>query len=72
MDNGTTVAYLYDAAGIKLKKEARTGSNVTVTDYVAGKHYLDGTLSFLQHAEGRTLYNAGTFAYEYNLTGPRR
>ena len=36
------------------------------------KHYVNGTLSFLQHGEGRTLYNAGSFDYEYNLTGPRR
>ena len=63
--NGDYVSYLYDAAGIKLKKTARTGnSNPVITDYVAGgsafrKHYVDeGTgsgseLSFFQHAEGR-------------------
>ena len=68
MDNGDYVKYTYDAAGIKLKKEAKTGGSVVSTDYVAGKHYVNGTLSFLQHAEGRTLYDAGAFTYEYNIT----
>ena len=54
------------------------GSNVKVSDYVAGKHYKDegmgagSKLEFFQHAEGRVTHNSGTFAYEYNLTGPRR
>ena len=51
-----------------MSKEAKTDGNVTVTDYVAGVHYVDGALSFMQHAEGRVLYNAGAFDYEYNLT----
>ena len=81
LDNGTIVVYLYDAAelvpdiirDIKLQKTSESGGNATVTDYVAGgpasrKHYVNGTLSFMQHAEGRTLYDAGAFNYEYNLT----
>ncbi|MEL7146958.1 MAG: DUF6443 domain-containing protein, partial [Bacteroidota bacterium] len=68
IDDGTVVEYIYDAAGIKLRKEVTTASNVTITDYIAGRHYVNGTLSFLQHGEGRALYNAGSFDYEYNLT----
>ncbi len=68
MDDGDYVKYTYDAAGIKLQKEARQGANVTVTDYISGKHYVNGTLSFLQHAEGRARYDASSFHYEYNLT----
>ena len=67
-DNGNYVSYTYDAAGIKLSKEAKTDGNVTVTDYIAGMHYVDGNLSFFQHSEGRVLNNSGSFAYEYNLT----
>ena len=65
LDNGTTVVYLYDAAelvpdiirDIKLQKTSESGGNATVTDYVAGgpasrKHYVNGTLSFMQHASG--------------------
>ena len=44
------------------------GSNVKVSDYVAGRHYVDGNLEFFQHSEGRVTHNSGTFAYEYNLT----
>jgi len=65
MDSGY-VAYTYDAAGMKLKKEAKNGANIKTTDYVGGIQYADGTLDFLQHAEGRYLFT--TSAYEYNLT----
>ncbi|MGB3468996.1 MAG: RHS repeat-associated core domain-containing protein, partial [Cyclobacteriaceae bacterium] len=74
MSNGEVVTYIYDAAGIKLQKQHDNGSRIEVTDYIAGKHYKDdGTgsgskLSFLQHAEGRVVYNTGNFDYEYNLT----
>ena len=69
---GKSVKYMYDAAGIKLRKEAKVGNNLTITDYVSGKHYVNDSLSFFPHAEGRIVYNDGAFDYEYNLTGPRR
>ena len=69
LQDGTIINYVYDAAGKKLQKEVQTAMTIT-TDYVSGKHYVNGTLSFMQHAEGRTLYNAGLFDYEYNLAGP--
>ena len=47
--DGRRVKYLYDAAGTKLRKEA----NITVTDYVSGKHYVNDSLSFFSHGEGR-------------------
>ena len=49
-ENGDYVKYTYDATGIKLRKESSTEGNLTTTDYVAGKHYIDNSLSFLQHA----------------------
>ncbi|MDH5608160.1 MAG: RHS repeat-associated core domain-containing protein [Cyclobacteriaceae bacterium] len=64
--NGDYVKYSYDAAGAKLRKEARTGENTTTTDYVGGIQYANGTLDFLQHAEGRYLFT--TSAYQYHLT----
>ena len=67
-NNGKSVKYQYDAAGIKLRKETKEGNNITITDYVSGKHYVNDTLSFFPHREGRVVNNAGTFNYEYNLT----
>ena len=51
--DGRRVEYLYDAAGMKLRKEAKVGNNITVTDYVSGKHYVNDSLSFFPHSEGR-------------------
>ena len=50
------------------------GSNVKVSDYVAGKHYKDegdgagSKLEFFQHAEGRVVVDGSSFDYEFNLT----
>ncbi|MEL7146137.1 MAG: RHS repeat-associated core domain-containing protein, partial [Bacteroidota bacterium] len=67
-ENGDFVKYRYDAAGIKLQKEARIGNATTVSDYVAGKHYNNGNMTFFQHAEGRVTKNGSSFDYEYHLT----
>ena len=72
--DGRYVQYLYDAAGIKLQKEAKDSvGTITVTNYIAGgsafrKHYKNGNLEFFQHAEGRVVKNGSSFNYEYNLT----
>ncbi|MEL6559484.1 MAG: RHS repeat-associated core domain-containing protein [Bacteroidota bacterium] len=72
-ESGKYVKYQYDAAGIKLQKIAGlpdTNGNIveTTTDYVGGKHYVNGALEFFQHAEGRVVTSGGTYAYEFNLT----
>ncbi len=44
--------YLYDAAGIKLKKTVVEGSITKVTNYMDGFQYTAGDLDFFPHAEG--------------------
>ena len=66
-DNGDQVAYVYNAKGSKLQKEATISGVTTVTDYIAGKHYNNGTLNFFQHAEGRVVKQGSNWGYEYNI-----
>ncbi len=67
-DNGDKVSYWYDATGIKLSKSVISGQNSEHTDYVAGKHYVNGQLSFFNHAEGRVVLDGPGFDHEYHLT----
>lgn len=69
-----TIAYLYDAAGNKLKKvvtdSTRTTPLITVTDYIGSFVYRQDTLQFLSHEEGRIrpVYKTGQsigFTYDY-------
>jgi RHS repeat-associated protein len=72
--NGNTIAYLYDAAGGKLKKTVTDAIETTIeaTDYVDGYHYIGGELRYLPHAEGYVnVYNRDDetfFNYVYNYT----
>lgn len=66
--NGNTVAYTYDAVGMKLRKVSNEGSNITTTDYLGGMHFINNALTFLQHSEGRAVKDGSSFNYEYNLT----
>ncbi|WP_256012515.1 RHS repeat-associated core domain-containing protein [Desertivirga xinjiangensis] len=61
---GTTLNYIYDATGTKLRKVA---GSVT-TDYVRGIQYTGNTLDFIQTEVGRAVPNATGYKYEYNLT----
>ncbi len=63
-----TIKYTYDASGTKLRQEVlpSDGSPTKTTDYVAGFHYTDGTLDFIQHEEGRLMIKDG-LAYHYDL-----
>jgi len=65
--SGVNLAYLYDAAGDKLRKI----SGANTTDYISGIQYKTGatTIDFVQTEEGRAI-NAGgaTYNYEYTLT----
>jgi len=64
---GLSLAYTYDANGKKLKKVATT-SGTTITDYVDGIQYTNGTIEFIQTEEGRALNSSGNYSYQYNLT----
>ncbi|QEC79536.1 DUF6443 domain-containing protein [Mucilaginibacter ginsenosidivorax] len=68
---GISVAYIYDAAGRKLRKLSTSGSTTTVTEYVNGIQYeYTGTypvISFIQTEEGRARKNGTVYKYEYDL-----
>ncbi len=68
LGDGNYVTYTYDAAGIKLRKESKVGTNIEITDYIAGKHYKNGVLEFFQHSEGRVVKSGNDYNFEYNLT----
>jgi RHS repeat-associated protein len=51
-ENKGTIEYVYDAAGNKLKKVTTEGTKVTTTLYIFGT-YINDTLQFLPHEEGR-------------------
>src|SRR5690606_3838470 len=70
---GTSVAYLYDAMGSKLRKTATVGSTTTQRDYVGGIEYSKvgtGASSIeMIHTEEGYLQRSGTsYIYHYNLT----
>jgi len=66
-----SVAYVYDAAGKKLRKLSTMGTTTTVTEYVGGIQYeYIGTypkISFIQTEEGRARKNGSVYKYEYDL-----
>jgi RHS repeat-associated protein len=58
--------YLYDSRGNKLQKKVSPGT-VTTTDYINGAVYINNSLSFVSHADGRIRYNgAATTKYMYD------
>ena len=63
---GTVIHYEYDARGVKHSKVVDDGSPDT-THYAGPFHYTNGTLQFMQHAEGRALKSGSHWTYEYNL-----
>lgn len=60
---GTAISYVYDAAGIKLRRVM--GS--TVTEYIEGIQYTGNTIDFIQTEAGRAIPNGAGYKYEYNL-----
>ncbi len=65
---GTSVSYLYDAMGSKLRKTAVEGSNTTVRDYVGGIEYAGGNIEMIHTGEGYLQRNSNnTYTYHYNL-----
>ncbi|MDB5199282.1 MAG: cell well associated RhsD protein [Chitinophagaceae bacterium] len=63
-----TIAYTYDASGNKMKKVTTEGSIVTTTLYLMGT-YVNDTLQFLPHEEGRIRFSpdSNLFRYDYFL-----
>ncbi|WP_407428015.1 DUF6443 domain-containing protein [Arcticibacter sp.] len=60
----TTITYVYDGLGRKLRKVSGT----TATDYVSGIQYTGNTLDFIQNETGRAILNGTSYKYEYNLS----
>jgi len=70
---GTSVTYLYDAAGSKLRKTAVVGSTTTIRDYVGGIEYSKvGTgaqaIEMIHIGEGYLQRSGTNYIYHYNLT----
>ena len=73
-DHGGEINYLYDAAGIKLKKTVLDGGNATTTDYIGDIVYENNILQFIHTEEGRALTSQAlnpaatdkSFVYEYH------
>jgi RHS repeat-associated protein len=62
------IDYLYDANGVKLRKEVYVNKeNTTSTDYVGNIAYTDGAFDYLITGEGRVTKPSGNFVYEYHL-----
>jgi RHS repeat-associated protein len=64
-----SVNYLYDANGNKLQKKV-TGATTVTTDYINAAVYIDNSLSFVNHSEGRIRYvptAANKYLYDYYI-----
>ena len=68
--NGDEIVYIYDAAGNKLAQTVTKGGvEIKNRIYIAGFHYEEDTLRFVQHSEGRTipgLVPGSPSEYQYN------
>jgi RHS repeat-associated protein len=58
----STINYTYDGAGRKLQKRVGT----TTTDYDGEIVYVNNQIDFVAHEEGRLLFLASAFVYEYH------
>jgi RHS repeat-associated protein len=63
--NKGTIEYTYDVKGNKLKKVTTEGSTVTTTLYMVG-NYINDTLQFLGHEEGRMRPSGGSNLFNYD------
>ncbi|WP_162416917.1 hypothetical protein [Cyclobacterium roseum] len=67
---GTTgkIVFGYDAAGNKLTQKLYTNTTLTKTHaYIGETVYVDGSLDYLMHEEGRVAYELCTYQYEYHV-----
>lgn len=54
-DNNTSVSYLYNAAGVKLRKTVNSialDNKIKIVEYLDGFQYTGGQLNFFPHPEG--------------------
>lgn len=65
--NESTIYYLYNAAGQKVKKVVNANETIT-TDYLSGFQYHNNELKNFPHAEGYVTVVDGTMKYIYNYT----
>ena len=63
-DSGEWIEFVYDASGIKLRKER---SDEYKKDYVGGIEYTDDILEAIYHAEGRVVLKDDVFEYQYRI-----
>ena len=62
-DQSHTMDYIYDAAGIKLRKEVL---GVT-TDYIGNFIYQDDVLKYILTSNGRIVVEGSTYNYQYHI-----
>jgi RHS repeat-associated protein len=65
-----SVNYLYDANGTKLQKKVTGGAATVTTDYINAAVYIDNSLSFVNHSEGRIRYvptATNKYLYDYYI-----
>jgi len=62
------ITYGYDALGNKLTQKVYNGNTLTKTQqYVGEMVYLDGSLDYLIHEEGRVALEQTGYQYEFNI-----
>ena len=67
--SGTSVSYLYDATGTKLRKSATVGTTTApVRDYVGGIEYNGSNIDIIHNDVGYALRSGASYVYHYNLT----
>jgi RHS repeat-associated protein len=65
-----SVNYLYDANGNKLQKKVTGGATTVTTDYISTATYIDNSLNFVNHSEGRIRYAptaVNKYLYDYYI-----
>jgi len=64
---GNSITYLYNAAGVKLKKTVVEGANTVTVDYINGFQYKNNVLQFFPTAEGYVdnTVSGGSNVYNY-------
>lgn len=69
--DGSTVAYVYDASGRKLRKLFTSGGVISTTEYINGIQYeytgSTPAIAFVTTNEGRARKSGSVYKYEYDL-----
>ena len=67
--SGAKLAYAHDAEGNKLTQKVynSSGTLTKTRDYIGEAVYLDGSLDYLIHEEGRVAYEDNNYKYEYHV-----